>query len=331
MPARRNSLLRRCAPLVAVVPFVAACTRSAPPVAVGTASRDAIVEPETTEAKERPRLPHDVVMRAALPFYGLRFEDGAQLSPEGLAEELADADAICIGESHDNPHHHYAQLALLQQLLRLGRAGGRELAVGFEMVQLPFQGALDDWSEGKIDDEEFLEATHWESRWGYDFNLYRLLFESARRDGATLLALNARRELTQKIARQGLRGLSDDERNELPVLDFNSEEHRSFFRAAMSKHPMPHAGHRRMYAAQLTWDETMAAVSARWLRKRMPARQIIVIAGSGHCHHSAIPMRIKRRTGARVVSVKPILVRGDQDPCPELAGYDFGVLLQADP
>jgi uncharacterized iron-regulated protein len=205
------------------------------------------------------------------------------------------------------------------------------MAVGFEMVQLPFQDALDDWSEGKTDDEALLEDTQWDTRWGYDFNLYRPILELARRDGAALLALNARRELTQKIARQGLRGLTDDERSELPELDFTSKEHASFFRSAMSKHPTPHAGQRRMYAAQLTWDETMAAVSARWLRKRMPARQIIVIAGSGHCHHSAIPMRIKRRTGAKVVSVKPIMVRGDQDPCPELAGFDFGVLLQADP
>ncbi len=324
--------LGRLAALLPLLALPLACVRSVPPSTVGTASRAAIEEPKpAVEGAQRARLPHDVVARAAMPFYGLRYDDGGHLSPRGLAEELADANVICIGESHDNPHHHWAQLALLDRLLRLARHEGREIAVGFEMFQTPFQGALDDWSEGKTDDEELLEQSEWNKRWGFDFNLYRPLLERGRRDGAQLLALNAPRELTQKIAREGLRGLSKEERKKLPEMDLHDRGHREWFRAATREHPAPHSGFRRMYAAQVAWDETMAHVSSRWLDKRLPARQLIVIAGVGHCQRSAIPDRIARRTRARIVAVKPVLQKAAEDPCPALVGFDYGVILQANP
>lgn len=319
--------------ICALLPLALACARSpgAPAPNVGAASREAEpVESPDTDPHERQPLPHDIVMRAALPYQGLRYDDGKLLSRDDLLETLADVDLVCIGENHDNPHDHYAQLSLLQGLLRLAAYSGREVAVGFEMVQLPYQSVLDDWGAGKIDDDELLSGVEWDKRWRFDFNLYRPIFELGRRSSATLLALNARSELTRKIAREGLRGLSDEERAELPELDLDDSAHRAWFHSMMREHPAPHAGMRRMYAAQVTWDETMAATAAKWLDKRTPARQLVVIAGAGHCQHAAIPARVARRTSVRVAAVKPIIVKGDDDPCPKLAGFDYGVLLQTE-
>jgi uncharacterized iron-regulated protein len=48
------------------------------------------------------------------------------------------------------------------------------------------------------------------------------------------------------------------------------------------------------YAAQVVWDETMADTAARWVAET-PGGLVIVLAGAGHCHRSAIPRRFERR------------------------------------
>jgi uncharacterized iron-regulated protein len=58
------------------------------------------------------------------------------------------------------------------------------------------------------------------------------------------------------------------------------------------------------YAAQVVWDETMAENAAHWVAERAPSRQLVVLAGSAHCEHEAIPARIERRESLRVTSVR---------------------------
>src|SRR5215204_6620038 len=77
------------------------------------------VEPE---AKPKPRaarkdVPADTVENAALPFHGLRASDSQPLSSNDLMAELAGFEAICVGERHDNPHDHWAQLAIASDLV----------------------------------------------------------------------------------------------------------------------------------------------------------------------------------------------------------------------
>jgi uncharacterized iron-regulated protein len=125
----------------------------------------------------------------------------------------------------------------------------------------------------------------------------------------TALALNAPRELTRKIGRAGLLALEPAEREQLPELDLANDEHRSYFTAAMADHPMPAGGPRLddMYAVQVVWDETMADTAARWLESAGAASQLVVLAGSGHCHRNAIPARLSRRIHSPVLSVGLIL------------------------
>jgi uncharacterized iron-regulated protein len=80
-----------------------------------------------------------------------------------------------------------------------------------------------------------------------------------------------------------------------------------------------------LYAAQTTWDETMAQTSSDWLSSNDPAARLVVLAGLAHCHQSAIPRRITRRTGIPVLSVMPIFASElELEP---LAGTGYDVLL----
>jgi hypothetical protein len=66
----------------------------------------------------------------------------------------------------------------------------------------------------------------------------------------------------------------------------------------------------------------------RWLNAAGSDAQALVFAGSVHCHESAIPRCITRRTGVPIVSLLPILA-SDLAIYPEsTVGYDVVLVLE---
>jgi uncharacterized iron-regulated protein len=258
-------------------------------------------------ATARVPLPADIVARSALPLHVLAGNE--RLSEPELWERMSSSRVVCLGEQHDSPQHHYAQLRTIDELARRSAATGRSLAIGFEMFQKPYQPALSAFVAGSVPEQQFLDESEYKERWGFDFALYRPLLEAAREHHLPALALNAPRELTRKIGRSGLRALDADEQKQLPELDLADAAHRAYFTAAMAEHPMPAGGPQLddMYAVQVVWDETMADTAARWLESSGPASQLVVLAGAGHCHRSAIPARLARRVHTPVLSVSAVL------------------------
>lgn len=286
----------------------------APDDAAVAAERDADLEtaPATEEAPPPPP-PDDVVAQAALPFRGLRSSDGALLGGAALMSELARADAVCIGERHDNAHDHYAQLATLDALTARRDVAGFELGLGLEMFQQDTQPVLDAYASRRIELDRLERDAKWAERWGFPVQYYGLQLESAREGGVPLLALNARTELTRAVAQNGLEGLDPALAAELPEVELANATHRALFDRMIEGHPGPKEDEGfsdRMYAAQVVWDETMATRATAWLGARAPARKLVIFAGRAHCARSAIPERIERRGPFRVVSVLPEVVSG---------------------
>ncbi len=262
------------------------------------------------------------------PFHGQWLPDGELLSDVGLLDALAQFDLVCVGERHDEALDHWAQLAVLYGLSTRAEMAGRDLALGLEMVEHTFQPELDRYFTGELALAELPDQVEWASRWGFDFALYRPLFELADSQRLPVLGLNAPREITRAVAREGLQGLDTDDRDHIPRwLDFHDEEHRRGFDAAMAEHPH-HGNREHLYAAQVVWDETMATQVAAWLAQRQPARQVVVAAGRAHCRYSAIPARVRRRLhDTRVVSVLPTRDPGE---AAETTGYDIAMVLGTD-
>lgn len=301
-----------------------------PPVEVGAevgpdAGSDVPADGGVSEVD--PPLP-DIVAAAALPIHALWGDQ--QLSESELYDRLAAERGICFGESHGYAETHYAEARALFALSRQAQAEARPFALGFEMFQRPFQFALDGYVAGSLSDDELVIQSEYDDRWGYDFDYYRALLERARSFQLPALALNARAELTRKIGRTGLESLSDEERAELPELDLTDPEHVAYIYGLFGVLPGHEAesGLGNYYAAQTTWDETMADTASRWLDQSGDEAQILVFAGSVHCHQSAIPRRITRRTGAPVLAVLPILA-SELALYPESSiGYDVVVVLE---
>jgi uncharacterized iron-regulated protein len=291
--------------------------------------------------KAGPTMPKGGIKNAALPYSVLDGRSGRQLEEAAFWPRLARARAVCVGEEHPNPHHHWVQLYVVRTILK-GIVAPDNVAVGLEMIQRPFQGVLDDYAAKRIDADALKSRTGWEERWGYDFGFYGPTLDAARAAGGALLALNAPRELTKKVSRQGLEALTPDERAQLPELKLDDPRHRAWFDALMADMGGAHAhgqkkdgdGEKedgkpegkpegkpdasphgdkpampsidRIYTVQVLWDETMADGGAKWLAAN-PRGHLIILAGNGHCHDSAIVGRLKRRGVADVVSVRPVI------------------------
>jgi uncharacterized iron-regulated protein len=300
---------------------LSACA-SATPLPPGSPSASA------TSAAAREPLAADVVARSALPLHAR--VGGERLSEPELWARMATYRAVCLGEQHDSPAHHYAQRRAIEELA--GRDPARPTAIGLEMFQKPYQAALSGFVQGSSSEAELLTQSEWQQRWGFDFALYRPLLEAARERRLEALALNARRELTRKIGREGLGALDATERAELPELDLDEPAHRAYFAQAMSGHPMPANGPKLddMYAVQVVWDETMADTAARWLAAAGHDARLLVFAGSGHCHRSAIPARLGRRIDAPVLSLSAVL-ESKLDELPAEAEYDWLLVLEDGP
>lgn len=282
--------------------------------------------------------PRRGIVAAALPYSVLDARTGRQLDTKAFWEQVASSRVVCVGEEHNNPHHHWFQLEVVSHLATHKR--GR-LALGMEMFQRPFQGVLDDYAAKRIDAAALRSRAGWEERWNYDYGFYGPTIDKARDTGGALLALNAPRELTKAVVRRGIEGLTPDEKRQMPELVLDDAQHRAWFDATMEemgghgeRHGKPHdktpgkpadpppeapaeqpapppsqpamPSMDRIYTAQVVWDEMMADGAARWA-KAQPAGTLVLLAGNGHCHDSAIVRRVQRRGVDKVISVQPVL------------------------
>ncbi len=167
------------------------------------------------------------------------------------------------------------------------------------MFQQPFQSAVDNYIAARIDEKTFLKRTEYFSRWGFDYRLYREILRYAREFRIPVIALNIRKEIVSKVAKDGLLSLSDEERKALPeYLDFTDAEYRDRLREVFSQHSRPDdRSFDFFFQAQVLWDESMAANLDAFLRKN-PDHTVIVLAGGGHlAFGSGIPKRAQRLNG----------------------------------
>jgi uncharacterized iron-regulated protein len=169
---------------------------------------------------------------AALPYQIVDARTGKSVDEPAFWTRLGAARAVCIGEEHPNPHHHWMQLHLVRELLRRMPKGAR-VALAMEMFQRPFQGVLDDYAAHRIDAGQLRSRSGYEERWGYDYGFYGPTIDAALAGGAQLLAANAARELTKKVVRKGLDALTPEEKAQLPELVLDDRKHRAWFDALM--------------------------------------------------------------------------------------------------
>jgi uncharacterized iron-regulated protein len=305
-------------------------------------------------APERPRSAKPGIEAAALPYQVVDARSGKSVDEPAFWTRLAGARAVCVGEEHPNPHHHWLQLHVVRELIRRLPKGAR-LALAMEMFQRPFQGVLDDYAAHRIDAAQLRSRSGYEERWGYEYGFYGPTIDAAVGAGAQLLAANAAKELTKKVSHHGVESLTADEKTQLPELRLDDTAHRAWFDSLMEEmggsaahsnakaqtkttdEPSPHGDATaddmptadRVYSVQVIWDETMADTAARWLAAN-PRGHVVLLAGNGHCHDSAIVNRLKRRGVGDALSIRGVVDDGEGNVAEALAKpiNDYVVVLQ---
>ncbi|RAL24948.1 hypothetical protein DL240_01690 [Lujinxingia litoralis] len=243
---------------------------------------------------------------------------GRQLSEAELVAELSGARFVVAGESHDDDWHHEVQRRLYAGL-SAQRPG--QVALGVEMVEARFQSALDAYLEGSQDEAAMLEGVGWEERWGMDWEMYAPMWRTAREYAQPVVGLNAPRELVRRVGRGGLEALSEEERRGLPELDLSDAEYRAWLQAIFAAHGMGDDTQAldRFFAAQVLWDETMAARAVEVMLASPELAQMVLLVGRGHAERGfGIPPRIERRMTAAgepaaVPVVIPVSAVGEED------------------
>ncbi|HET9622822.1 MAG TPA: ChaN family lipoprotein, partial [Kofleriaceae bacterium] len=284
---------------------------------------------------EHPRAARGIEA-AALPYQVVNARTGQALDEPAFWARVAAARAVCIGEEHSNPHHHWLQLHVVRELVRR-LPKGTPIALAMEMFQRPYQGVLDDYAAHKIDTAALRSRAGYADRWGYDYGFYGPTIDAAVAGGAQLVAANAARELTKKVVHHGLESLTADERAQLPELKLDDAVHRAWFDTLMedmggsqahAKRPDPPDGSGqpaasprhsdaggeddaapadempsadRIYTVQVIWDETMADSSARWLAAHPGGHLILYVRNI-----TDVDDKINARAAERGISIREL-------------------------
>jgi uncharacterized iron-regulated protein len=239
---------------------------------------------------------------------------GAAVSLEEMLADLQGARMVYVGEKHTAAAHHAFQLKVIQGL----RARGVALVVGMEMFDRSYQGVLDRWSAGLLDEEGFLRAAHWYANWRFDYGLYRDILAYLKQEKIRVVALNLPAHIPPKIRAGGLDTLSVHEKGFLPAaVDTTNLAHREFVQKIFSLHDFKGRTHfEDFYTAQCVWEDVMAESAV----ENLGAATMVVLAGNGHIQYKyGIPQRAFRRNGLPYRTV--VLLAPDEDPDPDAADY----------
>ena len=237
---------------------------------------------------------------------GETLDDASSLEANrDVFDAIAAQQVIYLGETHTSQSDHSAQLELIEALTvatqtEADKAEDKQIVIGLEMFQRPFQPVLDRYLAGEISEAELVAQSEYEMRWGYDWELYAPIIRYAKANQIPLIALNTPTEVTRQVVREGLASLSGDALTHIPPveeIDTTDQAYRDSISAVFSAHGG--AGHsldfENFFAAQVLWDETMADSIARYYQKN-PQSQIIVLVGKAHVTENyAIPDRVTRR------------------------------------
>ncbi|CAH7096599.1 Cofac_haem_bdg domain-containing protein [Vibrio chagasii] len=211
-------------------------------------------------------------------YYDYQFASpqGEALSLNALPQELLDADVILIGEWHTHSAIHRFQT----DFLKARQNADSNIALSMEQFTREHQDTLNQYLNGEIGEQVLIsKAAAWPN---YESD-YRALVEFAKANNLDVIAANAPKPFVQCIGRKGLpylEQLSSEQRDWVATeVNTGDSPYKDKFMASMH-HGTPEQTEKQ-FAAQVTWDETMAESIVDYLATN-PDKQVIHVAGKFH-------------------------------------------------
>ncbi|MCJ8276898.1 MAG: ChaN family lipoprotein, partial [Bdellovibrionales bacterium] len=175
------------------------------------------------------------------------------------------------------------------------------------------QDALDDYLKGDITEDEFKAAINWG---GNPFEHYKQQILLPLEVMGWSHALNAPRELTRAIAREGLENISDDLKALMPPdFELGSDIYEKRFYEIMG---VVHGNTApdfvvNMFAAQCTWDDTMAWKAVEKFNTN-PQQIMVIIVGNFHARYAGgLADRLQARGFENIMTIVQVQNEGLSD------------------
>ena len=227
---------------------------------------------------------------------------------ETMLADLARADAVFVGEQHDDPNTHRLELAIVEGLTRRGVP----VVVAMEMFERDVQAALDRYAAGTTTEEQFLKDARPWPRYATD---YRPIVEFAKAHKLPIVASNVPRRVAADVGKKGMpavEGLGTDRglaAREMPCPTSGAYYDR--FVEAMGAHA---GATPNFYFAQCVKDETMGESVAETFHKTTGRVAIVHFDGAFHSDFGdGTADAARRRMPGRRIAVVSILPVTDLD------------------
>ncbi|MGC2855340.1 ChaN family lipoprotein [Novispirillum sp. DQ9] len=219
---------------------------------------------------------------------------GRFLSEDELADRLAGARFVLLGEKHDNPDHHRLQARLLEAMI----ARGRRPAVAFEMFDASQADALAAHLRDRPGDAAGLgAAVEWEKTGWPEWSTYQPIAAAALAAGLPVTTANFSRDTVRGLAREGLDSLPAELRAALALPEALPPKVDGVIRTSVVDGHcgmMPEAMADPMVRVQAARDALMARALIDGAA--LPgADGAVLIAGNGHIRtDAAAPWHLER-------------------------------------
>jgi uncharacterized iron-regulated protein len=228
---------------------------------------------------------------------------------ESMLADLARADAVLVGEQHDDSNTHRLELAIVEGLVRRGVP----VVIALEMFERDVQGLLDQYAAGTITEAQLLKDARPWPRYATD---YRPIVEFAKRHRLPIIASNIPRRLASDVSKTGmsaLEGLGADRllASREPLCPASGDYYDRFV-AAMGGHTGTTPN---FYLAQCVKDETMGeSIAEAFDRSAASHVTIVHVNGAFHSDFGAgAAESARRRLPGRRIAVVSVLPVADLD------------------
>lgn len=255
-----------------------------------------------------------------------------------IAARLRDTRLLLIGESHTSAEFHRVQLRVIRAL----HEAGRNVIVGLEMFPYTEQRSLDNWRNGLLTEDGFVELARWYEFWGYHWNYYRDIFVYARDKRLPMYGVNTPRNVIAAVRQKGIDQLPETDKQHVPPnIDIDNPDHLTFLEASFDEDSsmhgrMPDSMMKSMQAAQATWDAAMAYNSVKALKAARPDSILVVLVGSGHVAYGVgIAHQARQWFDGKITTLIPVpVLDSDEKPVTNVkasyANFVWGVAFERD-